>query len=125
MKELVFGCLMTWAAIAEVNHGKPLTEDFICFQPAPMMSDFLSQHPGWNNILHERGEGAIEFYIWFNNIPPTSRIVADEVIVFSHPDKDFYWIWVLHNGGWLNIFKMRPTIVDVWIKKREREKASK
>ena len=125
MKEIVFGFLLAWSAATQINHGKPLTDDFICFQPAPMMKDFLSQHPGWKNILHERGDQANEFFLWFNRIPPTSRIVADEVIVFGKEGKKFHWIWILHQGCWLNLFKIGPELIDVWLLKRNRKEAKR
>ena len=123
MKELVFACMMGWATLTPTSHGKPMGDDFVCFQPAPMMRDFLKQTHGWKNVLHERGPRALAFFLWFNSIPPTTSVVADEVIIFGHSNKNFYWIWVIHKGCWLNLFKAPANLMDVWIKKRKRKEA--
>ena len=120
MKEILLAIAVAASPMVEVHHG-PMKGDFICFQTATMLKDFLEQRPSWEKVLHEKGDGAVEFYFWFNSVPPRSRIVADEVIVFGNSKESFYWAWVLHQGCWLNLFKVSSSTIDVWINKRERE----
>lgn len=111
--------------ITPIHHPEPMGENFVCFSFERMMADFLNSTTGWRKVLHETGEQADEFMLWFNSIPTKTRVRADEVIFFGKSDRNFYWIWFAHEGCWINLFKWSTSMGDIWIMKRERERGVK